>query len=93
MAEMEKKQTQISANIPVSVKEKMDRFARATGTTKGHIIEQALHRHLMALSEIPQNFMTPVYGVLSAESAKRVKDMIERPPKPTEAMERLFDDR
>lgn len=88
-----KDQIQISANIPISVKEKMDRYARATGTTKGHLIEQALHRHLLALSEIPQNFMVPVYGVLSGESAKKVKEMIERPPKPTEAMERLFDDR
>lgn len=93
MPTITKTQTQISANIPISVKERMDRYVRATGTTKGHLIEQALHHHLVALSEIPESFMIPVHATLSAKSAERVKEIIERPPEPTEAMKRLFDDR
>ena len=85
--------TQISAFISSSVKEKMERYVRSTGVKKGHLVEQAILHHLNALEEIPQDFVIPTRVVLSAESAKAVRDLIERPKKPTKAMSKLFDDR
>ena len=85
--------TQISAHIPEDLKARLDRFARTHGVTRGHLVEQALLHHLQALDELPPDAVVPARIVLTEESARRVRDLIERPPEPTEAMKRLFDDR
>lgn len=85
--------TQISAHIPADLKERLDRQARATGTTRAHLVEEALRHHLQALAELPSDAIVPKRVVLTRESAERVRDLVERPPPPTAAMKRLFDDR
>lgn len=85
--------TQISAHIPDDLKVSLDRQARATGTTRAHLVEEALRHHLQALAELPPEAIVPKRVVLTRESAERVRDLVERPPLPTEAMKRLFDDR
>ncbi len=85
--------TQISAHIPDDLKARMERYVRAHGVTRGRLVEEAIEHHLRALAEIPAEFIVPVRIVLSRESAERVRDLVERPPKPTRAMKRLFDDR
>ncbi len=84
---------QISAVISADTKERMERFVRATGTARAHLIEQALLHHLRALEELPADAVVPARIVLSPESAERVRAMTSRPPEPTAAMKRLFDDR
>jgi predicted DNA-binding protein len=85
--------TQISAHIPDDLKASLDRQARATGTTRAHLVEEALRHHLQALTDLPAEAIVPKRIVLSRQSAERVRDLVERPPRPTAAMKRLFDDR
>ena len=85
--------TQISAHISVETKNRLDRYVRNFGVTRGHLIERALEHHLQALEEIPAHFIMPKRIVLSHESAVAVREMTERPPEPTDAMKKLFDDR
>lgn len=85
--------TQISAHIPHDLKVDLDRAARAGGTTRAHLVEEALRHHLQALNELPADAIVPKCIVLTRESAERVRDLLEHPPEPTEAMRRLFHDR
>lgn len=85
--------TQISAHIDSELKVSLDRQARATGTTRAHLVEEALRHHLQALEALPPEAIVPKHVVLAPRSAEQVRDLIERPPQPTEAMKRLFDDR
>ena len=85
--------TQISAHIAEDLKNSLDRQARATGTTRAHLVEEALRHHLQALAELPVDAIVPKRVVLTRASADRVRELVERPPQPTEAMVRLFDDR
>lgn len=84
---------QISAHIPEELKARMERYVRAHGVTRAHLVEQALRHHLLALDQLPSDALVPTRVVLTRASAERVRDLIERPPEPTEAMRRLFDDR
>jgi len=85
--------TQISAHIPDDLKAKLDRQARSTGTTRAHLVAEALRHHLLALSELPPDAIVPKRIVLTGESAERIRDLVERPPDPTPEMKRLFDER
>jgi len=84
---------QISAHISEAVKQRMERCVRATGQTRAHLIEQALLHHLQALEELPLDAIVPARVVLTAESARKVRDLLTHPAPPTDAMKRLFDDR
>ncbi len=84
---------QTSAHIPEDLKASLDRQARATGTTRAHLVEEALRHHLQALAELPPDAIVPKRIVLTRESAERVRDLVERPPRATAVMKRLFDDR
>jgi predicted DNA-binding protein len=85
--------TQVSAQISMATKERLERFVRSTGITRTHLIEQALLHHLSALEELPADAIVPARVVLDRESAERVRAIVERPPAPTDALKRLFDDR
>ena len=84
---------QISAYVSDDTKERLERFVRAHGVAKGRLVEQALRHHLQALDELPADVRVPAYMVLDAESATRVRDLLQHPSEPTEAMRKLFDDR
>jgi hypothetical protein len=57
------------------------------------VIEDALLQHLQALEQLPADVLVPARIVLGPESVARVREMIRRPPEPTEDLQRLFDDR
>lgn len=84
---------QVSAHISEETKARLERLVRKTGQTRGRLIEDALLQHLQALEDLPADAIVPARIVLSPESATRVRDIIARPPEPTEDMKRLFDDR
>jgi predicted DNA-binding protein len=84
---------QVSAHISEETKARLERFVRRTGQTRARLIEDALLQHLQALEELPADVIVPARIVLSRDSAGRVREMIARPPEPTEDMKRLFDDR
>jgi predicted DNA-binding protein len=74
----------VSAHISEETKARLERFVRRTGQTRARLIEDALLQHLQALEELPADAIVPARLVLSAKSADRVRDMIARPPEPTE---------
>jgi hypothetical protein len=84
--------TQISANISVETKARMEKYVRAHGIKKSHLIETALLHHLSALEEIPEDILIPPVLELSRESGEQVLQRIENPPAATAAMKALFDD-
>jgi hypothetical protein len=84
--------TQISANISLETKQRMEEYVRAHGVKKSHLIESALLHHLRALDEIPADVLIPPVLELSRESGERLLDRIENPSPPTAAMKALFDD-
>jgi uncharacterized protein (DUF1778 family) len=84
--------TQISANISVETKERMEQYVRAHGIKKSHLIESALLHHLRALDEIPLDLLIPPVLELTRESGERVLERLKNPPVPTAAMKALFDD-
>ena len=85
--------SRISAHVPLTLKERIERYVRMSGVTRAHLIEQALLHHLQALEELPPDAIVPARLVLTRNSAERVRDRLSHPPAPTEAMQRLFDDR
>lgn len=84
---------QVSAHVSEETKARLERFVRRTGQTRARLIEDALLQHLQALEELPADAIVPARIVLSEASADRVREMIARPPEPTEDLKRLFDDR
>ena len=46
-----------------------------------------------ALDEVPEDVRISARMVLDAPSARRVNNLLERPPRPTAAMRKLFGDR
>lgn len=82
--------TQISAEVSPSTKELLERYARATGTKKGYLIEQALLHHLRALQELPLDVIIPGKVVVSGTSARKVFEEITGSSKPTKDLRKLM---
>jgi hypothetical protein len=74
---------QVSAHINASTKERLERRVREMGTTRAHLMEQALQYHLQALDELPLDVLVPARIVLDRDSAERVRDLPSRPPEPS----------
>ena len=88
-----KSTTQISAHVTHETKARLERYVRQSGVTRAHLIEQALLHHLQALEDLPLDAILPVRLVISEECAIMIRELVARPPEPTEAMKRLFHDR
>lgn len=91
----ERKQVQISAFIAEETKAALDRYVAETGLKKNRVIEDALERHLSAVSRIPADMMIETHLTTTAEGWAMVWDMIEsdREPSPEliEGWERHFE--
>jgi hypothetical protein len=83
--------TQISAVVSRTTKEQLERYARATGVKKGHLIEQALRHHLQALQEVPADVIVHPRLVVTRKSGEMVLKEMER-GKPTRALRDLMRD-
>ena len=83
--------TQISAVISVETRERMERYAKAHGIKKAHLVESALLHHLNAMDEIPADLVIPPTIVVTRESGERILDRIENPPEASEALRRLLE--
>ncbi len=81
---------QISAYISDDTQKNMEHYSEIYGVKKGFLIENAIDHYLQALYEIPEEFIIPSKIVLSDESSKKVMDMVENPPEPTEALKELM---
>jgi hypothetical protein len=85
------KETQISALVSVTTKELLETHVRATGVKKGHLVEQALRHHLLALQELPADLLVHPKLVVTKKSGEAILKQI-RSGKPTAALRDLFGD-
>lgn len=87
---MARSETQISAFISVSTKEEIERYTRATGVRKNHLIEEALHHHLLALRSLPADVIVHSNIVVSEKSGAALEARLRKPPKPTAKLRALM---
>jgi hypothetical protein len=83
------KETQISAQISKTTRERMEKHVRRTGIKKGHLVEQALLHHLQALDEIPVEYVIHPRVVVSRETFEAMLGKAEN-PNPTPALRELM---
>lgn len=81
--------TQISAVISVATRDLIERYVRATGMKKGHLIESALRHHLQALEELPLDAVVHPRLVVTRRSGQEILARI-RSPKPSRALRELM---
>lgn len=84
------KATQISAPVSKETKALLERYVKATGVKKGHLIESALRYHLRALDELPTDVLVPPRLVLTRKSFEALVKLVESPGQPTEALRELM---
>lgn len=84
------KTTQISAQLSASTRQQLERYVRATGVKKQHLIEQALLHHLQALQELPADVIVPARLVVSREAGDRVLESLSKPRRPSKALRDLM---
>ena len=82
--------TQISALISDTTRERLERHARATGIKKGHLVEQALLHHLQALEEVPVEYIVHPRIALSADTFDRI--LQQQTGRPSRALRDLMRD-
>lgn len=85
------KETQISALISDSTRERLERHVRATGVKKGHLLEQALLHHLQALEALPAEVVIRPRIVVSRTTGDALLKQIET-GKPKSELRRLLND-
>jgi uncharacterized protein (DUF1778 family) len=83
-------ESQISATVSASTREKLDRFTESRGLKKNFVIEQALLYFMEARRELPDEALVPTRIVLDNDSFDRVAQLIEKPRPPTEALRKLM---
>jgi len=83
-------ETQISAYISEATKLQVERYAETHGVKKGHLVEEALLHHLLALRELPADIVIPPRLVLTTKSFNRVEKLVRKPRKPTKALRDLM---
>lgn len=88
---MPTEEIQISAVVSRATKDLLERYARATGVKKGHLVEQALRHHLRALDELPVDVVLHPRIVVSRKSGELILRKI-RSGKPTKALRDLMRD-
>ena len=86
-----RKETQISAVVSQATKELLERYVRATGVKKGHLVEEALRHHLQALQELPADVIVHPTLVVSRKAGEAILQQVER-GEPTDALRALVRD-
>jgi len=81
---------QISAEVSLTTKELLERYSRATGVKKGHLVEDALLHHLQALQELPLDIIVPARIVVSRGAGERLVERLASPPRPTKKLRKLM---
>jgi hypothetical protein len=85
------RETQISAIVSRSTSELLDRHVRATGVKKGHLVEQALRHHLLALQSLPADLVVHPRLVVTRKAGDAILKSLTR-GKSTAALRRLMRD-
>ena len=83
------KETQISALVSPATRELLERYVRASGVKKGHLVEQALQHHLVALEQLPADVVVHPKLVVTRKSGEAILKQA-RTGKPTKALRDLM---
>ena len=83
-------QSQISATISATTKEKLDRFTESRGLKKNFVVEQALLYFMEARRELPDEALVPARLVVEDKAFNRIAELLESPPAPTKALRELM---
>lgn len=83
-------QSQISATISQTTKERLDRFTESHGLKKNFVVEQALLYFMEARRELPDEALVPARLVLEDEAFERITELVTSPPAPTQALRELM---
>ncbi|MBI2921600.1 MAG: hypothetical protein HYY18_11010 [Planctomycetes bacterium] len=81
---------QISAFVSRDTRDLLDRLVASTGQKKAHVVEVALRHHLLALQQIPAEYVIPPVLVVDRESGEKVLRRLRRPGKPAAALRKLM---
>lgn len=84
-------ETQISALVSRTTKELLERHVRSTGVKKGHLVEQALRHHLVALEQLPADVIVHPKLVVTRRSGEAILKQIAT-GKPAKALRALLRD-
>jgi hypothetical protein len=84
------RETQISAVVSSATQTLLDQYVRATGVKKGHMVEQALLHHLLALDALPADVLVPPRLVVSRRSGRELMKRLASPPKPSKRLRALL---
>ncbi len=85
------KETQISALISETTRDLLERHVRATGVKKGYLLEQALLHHMLALDELPAEFIIHPRIAVSRKTGQAILKQMKS-AKPTAALRELMRD-
>jgi hypothetical protein len=83
-------QTQISATVSETTKERLDRFAERHGLEKSLVVEQALLYFMEARRELPDEALVPARVVVEDKAFDRIVERIATPRPATTALRALM---
>ena len=84
------REAQISAPVSSTTQMLLDKYVRATGVKKGHLLEQALLHHLRALDALPADIIIPPRLVVSRRSGQEVMKRMTASGKPSKQLRALL---
>ena len=84
------KEVQISAVVSIDTRDLLDRLVVSTGQKKAHVVEIALRHHLLALQQIPAEYIIPPVLVMDRKSGEKVLKQLRRPGRPTAELRKLM---
>ncbi|MCC7109033.1 MAG: DUF1778 domain-containing protein [Deltaproteobacteria bacterium] len=83
-------ESQISATISGTTKERLDRFTERHGLKKNFVVEQALLYFMEARRELPDEALVPTRIVLEDTAFDRLAEQLGNPAAPTQALRELM---
>ncbi len=86
-----RKETQISALISDTTRDRLEKHVRATGVKKGHLVEQAILHHIQALEQLPAEYIVHPRIVVSRKTGEALIEQTKS-AEPTPALRELMRD-
>ena len=82
--------TQVSATIYATTRERLDQFAEQRGMKKNYVVEQALLYYMAARRDAPDEALIPTRLVLDDAGFDALVAALDAPVAPTHALRRLM---
>jgi hypothetical protein len=82
--------SQVSATISTTTKEKLDRFTDELGLKKNYVVEQALLYFMESRRELPDEAFIPTRIVLDDDAFKLIVERLRAQPSPTAELKELM---